>query len=184
MLVARDPLRILPDNEITEEGAMVLAEAASSLDIYSSPGHLIRRMHQASQAIFDGQMARAGFDLTPVQFAALRVVADRPGLDQATLAAAIAFDRATTGGVVDRLESKQLVRREIDVADRRARRLHAEAAGMELLAQVAPVVAQVQQQMLRGLSPDEQALLMQLLDKALAAVGDVSRPALRDIRVA
>jgi hypothetical protein len=38
--------------------------------------------------------------------------------------------------------------------------------------------------MLRGLSPDEQALLMQLLDKALAAVGDVSRPALRDIRVA
>ena len=36
-----------------------------------------------------------------------------PGIDQARLATAIAFDRATTGGVIDRLEAKGLVRREI-----------------------------------------------------------------------
>ena len=163
---------------------MVQAEAASCIDIYAMPGHLIRRMHQASQAIFDSQMARAGFDLTSVQFAALRLIANRPGLDQASLAAAIAFDRATTGGVIDRLESKQLVRREIDATDRRARRLYAEPSGIALLERVDPIVAQVQLEMLRGLSLDEQAHLMQLLDKALAAVGDVSRPALRDIRAA
>ncbi len=155
---------------------------APAIDIYGMPGHLIRRMHQASQAIFDGELARAGFDLTSVQFAALRVISSRPGLDQATLATAIAFDRATTGGVIDRLESKGLVRREIDPTDRRARKLYAEDAGLALLMQVEPVVAHVQQFMLRGLDEAEKAELLRLLDKALAAVGDVSRPALRDMR--
>lgn len=140
------------------------------------PGHLIRRMHQASQAIFDTAVAAAGFDLTPVQFAALRMIAVQPGLDQATLAAAIAFDRATTGGVVDRLEAKGLVRREVDKADRRARRLYLEPSGESTLSAMTPIVREVQTQMLRGLSETERATLISLLTKALTAVGDSSRP--------
>ena len=85
------------------------------------PGHLIRRMQQASLAIFDTEMARAGCDLTSVQYAALVAIAAQPGLDQATLASVIAFDRVTTGGVIDRLEAKGDVRREMPSDDRRSR---------------------------------------------------------------
>lgn len=144
--------------------------------IYAMPGHVIRRLHQASQAIFDTAMAEAGLDLTSVQFAALSVIEARPGLDQATLASAIAFDRATTGGVIDRLEAKGLVRREVDPSDRRSRRLTIEAAGRRVLAEVLPVVAVVQERMLQGLSAAERKTFMQLMSKALEAVGDVSRP--------
>ena len=144
------------------------------------PGHLIRRMHQASQALFDGEMGAHGFDITPVQFAALVVVAERPGLDQATLATAISFDRATTGGVIDRMEAKGLVRREIDKTDRRARRLFIEPAGESLLAGIVPHVRLVQRRMLQGLSAAEQATLLGLLGKALDAVADVSRQSVRD----
>lgn len=147
--------------------------------IYSMPGHLIRRMHQASQAIFDSAIAEAGFDLTPVQFAALTVIAARPGLDQATLASAIAFDRPTTGGVIDRLEAKGLVRREIAKGDRRSRRLHLQPAGRQVLEGATPVVEHVQESMLIGLSAAEQATLLRLLGKALKAVGEVTRPAAR-----
>jgi DNA-binding MarR family transcriptional regulator len=164
-----------PGSRGAGKGETELVKDAMGIDIHGMPGHLIRRMHQASLAIFDSEMAKAGFDLTPVQFAALWVIANRPGLDQATLATTIAFDRATTGGVIDRLESKGLVRREIDATDRRARRLFAEVAGKALLVRVEPLVAQVQETMLQGLDAAEQASLMHLLNKALAAVSDVSR---------
>jgi len=144
--------------------------------IYGMPGHLIRRMHQASQAIFDSAIAEAGYDLTPVQFAALTVIAARPGLDQATLASAIAFDRPTTGGVIDRLEAKGLVRREIAKGDRRSRRLHLQSAGRQVLEGAMPVVERVQETMLGGLSAADQATFLRLLSKALKAVGEVSRP--------
>ncbi len=139
------------------------------------PGNLIRRMHQASQAIFDAEVAAAGFDLTSVQFAALTVIAARPGLDQATLASAISFDRATTGGVIDRLEAKGLVRREIPKSDRRSRHLHVEPAGKVILEGVTPVVRRVQEMMMAGLSESERAKLLHLLSKALNAVSDVNR---------
>jgi MarR family transcriptional regulator, temperature-dependent positive regulator of motility len=149
--------------------------AGSKLEVHGMPGHLIRRMHQASQAVFDGEMARSGHDLTSVQFAALAVIAAQPGLDQATLASVIAFDRVTTGGVIDRLEAKGLVRREIAKGDRRSRRLHLEPEGMRVLESARPVVRNVQSKMMIGLNEKEQATFLKLLQKALDAVGDVRR---------
>lgn len=47
-------------------------------DIHKMPGHLARRLHQISVAIFAEHMRRAGFDLTPVQFAAHPPPPQRP----------------------------------------------------------------------------------------------------------
>jgi MarR family transcriptional regulator, temperature-dependent positive regulator of motility len=154
-------------------------DAVEPSEIYAMPGHLIRRMHQASQAIFDAQVAGAGIDLTSVQFAALAVISATPGIDQATLANAIAFDRPTTGGVIDRLEAKGFVRREITRADRRMRHLYLEPAGDAILVVAAPIARRVQELMLEGLSGPERASLLRLLGKALSAVGGSNRPALR-----
>jgi MarR family transcriptional regulator, temperature-dependent positive regulator of motility len=137
------------------------------VELYSMPGHLIRRLHQASQAIFDAEIAAAGIDLTSVQFAALTMIAANPGIDQARLANAIAFDRATTGGVIDRLEAKGFVRREIVKTDRRARRLHLEAAGTTTLHAATPIVRHAQSLMLKALSDKEQATLLRLMAKAV-----------------
>ena len=158
----------------TPESKPARGDGPRAGELYEMPGHLIRRMHQASMAIFDTQIAAAGFDLTSVQFAALTMIASTPGLDQATLATAIAFDRATTGGVIDRLEAKCLVRREIAKCDRRSRRLYLEPQGTVVLARVTPVVKRAQALMLQGLDSQERVMLLQLLSKALAAVGDAS----------
>ena len=50
------------------------------------PGHLIRRAHQVSSAVFHDRMQREGLDVTPFQFAALSAIAQNPGVDQATVA--------------------------------------------------------------------------------------------------
>jgi DNA-binding MarR family transcriptional regulator len=102
-----------------------------------------------------------------VQFAALDAIAQQPGIDQASLAATIGFDRATIGGVIDRLEQKGLVRRVVSEQDRRARRLHLTAEGGQLLAASRPLVQALQADILAPLSGAERAAFLALAQKAL-----------------
>lgn len=132
------------------------------------PGHAIRRLNQRSTALFAEAMNSAGLRLTPVQFAALSALEARPDMDQATLAAAISYDRATIGGVVDRLTARGLVHREVSEQDRRARVLRLTEDGRALLAEAMPVVRQLQQAILAPLDPKEQAALEALLARLLA----------------
>lgn len=130
-------------------------------------GHLIRRLHQQSTHTFQARTQAAGLELTAVQFAALDAIADRPGIDQAGLAASIAFDRATIGGVIDRLEAKGLVRRQVGAQDRRARLLQLTPAGKRLLAACRPVVEALQADILAPLSRTERTAFLALARKAL-----------------
>jgi DNA-binding MarR family transcriptional regulator len=148
-------------------------------DLYDLPGHLIRRLHQISVAIFANRMAEAGIDLTPVQFAALTTVDDNPGVDQATLAGLIAYDKVTIGGVVDRLVQKGLLRREVSKRDRRARVLTLSDEGQRLLTRALPEARLVQDDTLAGLSDDERQSFVGLLRKATDAANDQSRAPLR-----
>ena len=144
-------------------------------DFSSMPGHLARRFQQIAVAIFHAKMAGAGSDLTPVQYAALVAVASRPGIDQATLAGLIAFDRTTIGGVVDRLLHKGLLARRVSEADRRAHALHVTAAGSETMGRVGPAVHAAQQAMLQGLTAAEALRFMRLLRKAVDGANTLSR---------
>lgn len=130
-------------------------------------GHLIRRLHQQSTQIFQAQTQSAGLDLTSVQFAALDAIAQQPDIDQAGLAATISFDRATIGGVIDRLETKGLVERVVSEQDRRARLLRLTPAGQGLLAASRPVVEVLQTDILSPLSAQERAVFIALAQKAL-----------------
>jgi len=130
-------------------------------------GHLIRRLHQQSTQVFQARTQAAGFDLTSVQFAALDAIAQQPGIDQASLAATISFDRATIGGVIDRLERKGLVQRRVSAQDRRARLLHLTPAGRQLLLASRPVVEALQDEILAPLTGAERAAFLALAHKAL-----------------
>lgn len=137
------------------------------MDRMEMAGHVIRRLHQQSTQIFQAQIQAAGFDLTSVQFAALDAIDQQPGIDQATLATTIGFDRATIGGVIDRLESKGFVQRVVSEQDRRARQLHLTSAGEELLVQCRPVVEALQSEILAPLSAAERVAFLALAHKAL-----------------
>ncbi len=149
------------------------------LEIYEMPGHLIRRLNQTSVSIFMEETAKKGFDLTPVQYAALNAIEASPGLDQATLASHIAYDRVTIGGVVDRLVQKELVRREVNPNDRRARTLYLTDKGADTLKQIRPVVRESQTVLLSGLTDAEREQFVSLLQKACEAVNERSRAPLR-----
>ncbi len=143
------------------------------------PGPLARRFQQIAVAVFHAEVGAAGFDLTPVQFAALCEIRSHPGIDQATLAGLIAFDRTTISGVVDRLLQKGFITRKVRKEDRRARVLEITRQGDKELAAVTPAVAKAQRVMLSGLDENEAAELVRLLTKAVAALNDLSRAPLQ-----
>lgn len=141
------------------------------MDYKEMAGHLIRRLHQQSSHLFQVNARAAGFDLTPVQFAAMGALRANPGIDQATVAALIAYDRATIGGVIDRLVQKALVARVISRRDRRARELSLTAAGEASYAAILPVVQSFQDDILACLTADERAQFLALARKATLAAG-------------
>jgi len=144
------------------------------------PGHLARRFQQIAVAVFLAEVEDAGFDLTPVQYAALSAIKANPGIDQVTLAGLIAYDRTTITGVVDRLVQKGLLVRHPSSRDRRARELQITDSGKRTLRGITPAVEAAQRSMLRGLTGKEGADLMRLLRKAIAAGNELSRAPLRD----
>ena len=148
------------------------------------PGHLIRRLNQISVALFATRMTEAGLDLTPVQYAALMAINTHPRIDQASVAGLIAYDRATLGKVIDRLEARGLVMRSTSQKDRRAKALDLTQAGRDLLIEAAPHVAALQPEILAGLDSDEQALFVRLLDKVTMAGNARSRAPLKPIDAA
>lgn len=149
------------------------------MDFVEMPGHLIRRLHQISTSIFAEEMAQSGFDLTPVQYAALSALLTHPGVDQNTLAGLIAYDRATLGGVVERLEKRGYLQREVSAADRRSRALRLTEKGHALVKTVTPAVRRVQSDIVEPLTPDEQAAFMALIAKITTAGNERARAPMR-----
>lgn len=135
-------------------------------------GHLIRRLHQVSTQVFLREAQAAGHDLTPVQFAALDALRSHPGIDQGRLSALIAYDRATIGGVVDRLEQKGLVSREVSRHDRRAREVSLTPEGERVFDEMLPLVRRMQGDILAPLDDTERETFMALARKALAGRAD------------
>ena len=123
-------------------------------------GHLIRRLHQRATQVFQQRTQAAGYDLTPVQFAALDAIRTYPATDQARVAEMIAYDRATIGGVIERLEQKGWIRRVVSERDRRARELSLTAKGARVYEALLPVVRELQNEILQPLGNVERKRLL------------------------
>ena len=130
-------------------------------DLYGMPGHLFRRVHQISSAIFAEECGAYG--LTSVQYAALTAIRENPDVDATRLSSLVAFDRSTLGDVLERLETRGWVVRHPSPSDKRVKLLRLSQAGSRILAEVEPAVRRVQQKLLAPLSAQEGAKMVTLL---------------------
>lgn len=146
--------------------AALTSPVSPTLDMDAMPGHYIRRLQQVAVRIFAEEV---GPDLTPVQFAALVAIAQKPGLGQAELAAEIGYDRATIGGVIDRLAAKGWVSRTPSLEDRRQNVITVTPDGERALAQATPAVETVQSRFVSPLDPGEQRVFERMCRKLLAS---------------
>lgn len=136
---------------------------AKAYDFRHIPSHLVRRAHQRAVAIFMEEMA--DFDATPVQFAVLVTLLDKPGIDQVSLAAHVALDAATSGSVIGRLEARGWLRRENDTHDRRRKLLWITPEGEDAALRMGQIAPQVQARLVAPLTAQQQEQLVALLSQ-------------------
>lgn len=153
-----------------------------SLEIfYSRAGHLIRRLNQITVAIFLEESASVG--ITTVQYAALQMIEEVPGIDQASLSSMIAFDKTTIVKVLDRLVDKGLITRTRSDQDRRSNLLHVTARGKEVLRHLAPLLDRIEERILAPLSRSEQRKFLEMLTQLVHVNNIYSRAPLDSERM-
>ena len=132
-------------------------------------GHLLRRAQQVHLAAWNRHVS---IEYTSTQFAALSMVARRPGMSQADLGGELDLDRSTIADLVRRLVARDLLQRTTDPSDRRRKTLRLTPSGREALALLQPRVAAIEPLVTGGLDPDQRAQLRGLLQAVLTAAGE------------
>jgi DNA-binding MarR family transcriptional regulator len=141
------------------------------------PGFLVRRLHQIHLALFAKECG--GFNVTPVQYSAMTILAERPGLEQLDLANEIGVDRTTIGDVLVRMEKRGLVRRTVSLKDRRAKLVRLTAKGTKLYRAMAAPVKRTHDQTLKALPATDRAAFMQALRCLVEINNHVGRATMR-----
>ncbi len=154
-------------------------QRGDAVGLYQLPGHLIRRCHQISVALFFEECA--AFDITPQQYAVLRVLGANDGIDQITLAGLAAFNRTTAGEIVERMEGAGLVARRNSKRDRRMKNIFITETGRRLLADANAAVRRVQERLLTPLDRDERARFIEYLARIASENNEFSRAPLRPL---
>jgi MarR family transcriptional regulator, lower aerobic nicotinate degradation pathway regulator len=142
-------------------------------DLYSRPGFLLRRGHQIAVGIFEQECNAIG--LTSPQHGVLVVADNAPGLDQAGIARALGFDRATIGALVQGLERRGLLQRKSSAADLRRKTLVVTPRGRELLRRAQVAVRHTSDRILAPLAIGERQRFVLLLEKLTGALNGASR---------
>jgi DNA-binding MarR family transcriptional regulator len=155
------------------------ANRTAAFDRYLShrPGFLIRRLHQIHLALFAEECA--AFDVTPVQYSVMTVVAEQPGLEQVRLAYEVGIDRTTLANVVARLESHGLVRRDPSDADRRLKLVSLTPHGIKLLGKMDEPARRAHERTIEALPAKERARFMEVLRRLVDAGNEYGRAPLR-----
>ncbi|HZV73588.1 MAG TPA: MarR family transcriptional regulator [Conexibacter sp.] len=126
-------------------------------------GFLLNWVAARSRARFAEALAGEGLHLR--EFAALNIVAARPGLTQQDLAAAAEIDASTLVATLDGLEQRGLAERRILPEDRRKRAIHLTPAGEAALARGRALAGELGDELFGALSADERRRFDVLLRK-------------------
>ena len=118
----------------------------------------------AQVALFQHFNATVGeSEISAPQFGALLLIEANPGISQSAVAEALRFDRSTLVQIIDRLEGRDLVVREVSSHDRRSHALRLTNKGTALLAELKQAARDHERDVARGLSDEERDQLINLL---------------------
>ncbi|MET8776666.1 MarR family transcriptional regulator [Nocardia sp. NPDC004654] len=116
-----------------------------------TPGHLIRLLYQRHNALWH---ATVGDSITPTQFAILNVVYAQGPLTQHEVSVRISTDTSTMAQSAGVLERKNLIKRSVNPADKRERRIALTRTGRREYAQLLPKADEVQRLLFSVVAPD------------------------------
>jgi len=143
------------------------ASVSTDIEVTEFAGQLFFRLWRASHARTEEALNSIG--LTPALFAVLNVLGAREGTIQQELSADMAIDPSAMVKLINELESTGLAERRRRPGDRRAWEVSITPTGRRTLERAKRLVAQVEDEVLGGLTAGDRGQLLTLLRRALAS---------------
>jgi DNA-binding MarR family transcriptional regulator len=140
---------------------------SADIEVAEFAGQLFFRLWRASHT--RTVQAMESLDLTPALFGLLNFLGAREGAIQQEIGSAMGIDPSTMVALVDKLERAGLARRRPHPDDRRAREVLITAKGRRALERARRMAAEVEEEVLQGLSASERRQLLALLRRALTS---------------
>ena len=126
----------------------------------------ISRIRKALKREFE--LRAAPLEITSSQLQVLRRLWQGDGITTSALTCDSASDGGTVTGILDRLERKELIRRERSHADRRVVQIWLTDAGRALQQPLTQIIGEINERALVGLDCGEQEQLIRALEKVAA----------------
>ena len=104
-------------------------------------------------------------NITYAQLMVLKVINEKPGITAKEILQQMDTDKATLSGVLARLERDQLVYREVNPKDKRVQNIYVTEGSEHLCSQVAVIEQACVSDMMAGISNEEVAIFVSILDK-------------------
>lgn len=142
-------------------------DSAVETEVAEFAGQLFFRLWRASHT--RTAVALQSIGLTPALFAMLNYLRAHEGAIQQQIGSAMGIDPSTMVSLVDQLERVGLAKRRPHPQDRRAREVLLTPKGRRTLERARRLAAEVEDDILQGLSPAEREQLITLMRKAFAA---------------
>jgi DNA-binding MarR family transcriptional regulator len=148
-------------------------------DLYDQPGHLLRRAHQIALAVYEEHV---GSKATPREYAVLRMVHERPGIDQVGLAGLIGVDTSSTALTAAKLAERGMLKRVVSETDRRLLSLTITARGEQLLEATVDGVHKMREKLLSSLPETDRELFLDMLRRFVHVNNQESRAPMKPTR--
>ncbi len=131
-----------------------------------SIGYRLKLLSQLLARNFQERLEPWG--LTPFHWVVLCCLWTEDGLATSAIGDKLQQVGGTLTGVLDRMEERDLIRRQRDRSDRRMVRIWLTDTGKELETVLPPIVLDLQERVMVGFSAREQEQFSQLVDRAIA----------------
>jgi MarR family transcriptional regulator, organic hydroperoxide resistance regulator len=131
-----------------------------------SIGYRIKFLAQIASRRFQEKLEP--FGLTPFHWVVLCCLWEEDGLPTSTICGKLQQVGGTLTGVLDRMEERNLIRRERDVRDRRIWRIWLTDEGNRLREVLPPIASSLIDQAMDGIPEADRQHLSQMLDKIIA----------------
>ena len=135
-------------------------------DSHRGPGFLLTDTARLLRKLIDRRLQPLG--LSRAQWAVLAILSNHEGLSQSQISHELEIEKSTAGRLIDQIEKSGWIERRQIPGDRRLWSIHLTERARQLLVEVEGVILLARDEMLRGLSADQQQYLTDILQTVKA----------------
>jgi len=148
-------------------------------ELYERPGFLLRRAHQIFVSILEAEFASVG--LSPAQYAVLVALNEHKELSQGDVALVLGMNKVSISHIVQGLEKKGWLLRQVDNLDKRQLKLALTAEGRKVLRQTSTMAEATYRAQMAPLSEEERDLFVSLLKRLVDELEPRARTVLQPL---